>query len=246
MKVFPVLDLLNGQVVRGTAGLRANYRRITSELTDSAHPLAVARAIREAFGFYHFYVADLDGILHQAPNFDLYRQLVDDGFELLLDAGIGDPVTALRVCGSGNHIGLSIGLETCRSPSDLQQITSDLSAATFSLDLIHGEPHRTADHQGWCDQPIEIVRQVISLNVNSILVLDLSDVGMNTGGSTDRICRQIRSEFPGVSLITGGGIRSRNDLERIASTGADAVLIASALHDGRLTPSDFLRVTTEN
>lgn len=246
MKVFPVLDLLNGQVVRGIAGRRANYRRISSQLTDSAEPLTVARAIREVFGFHHFYVADLDGILHQKPNFDLYRQLVNDGFELLVDAGVGDPVTASRIGGSGNHIGLIIGLETCRSPNDLERIASNVSDVTFSLDLIHGQPHRCAGHQGWSDQPIEIVRQVVPFNVNSILVLDLSDVGMHTGGSTDQICRQIRDEFPAVRLITGGGIRSRDDLERIALAGADAVLVASALHDGRLISRDFLDGSTEH
>jgi phosphoribosylformimino-5-aminoimidazole carboxamide ribotide isomerase len=91
---------------------------------------------------------------------------------------------------------------------------------------------------GWNDQPQEIVRQAARERVCAILPLDLADVGTGTGGSTDSLCRFIRREFPQMGLIAGGGVRGVDDLNRFHSLGVDAVLVASALHDGRLSHED--------
>ncbi len=239
MKVLPVLDVLNGQVVRGVAGRRENYRPIVSQLTASSDPVSVARAVRDAFGLDQFYLADLDGILHQKPNFDLYRLLAADGFQLLVDAGVRQPFDALNIqADAGLHV--VVGLETCRSPEDLARIVACTSNVTFSLDLQNGIPRFSVDASDWRRELDEIVRQVVLANVSSIIVLDLSDVGMGTGGSTDTLCRFIRHEFPKLQLITGGGVRSRDDLIRLSELGVDGVLVASALHDGRLIRSDLL------
>src|ERR1017187_1877779 len=86
--ILPVLDLMNGQIVRGIAGRRDEYRPIVSKLVDSAEPLAVARAFREHFGFDEFYLADLDAIRFGKPALDVYRHLKANGFRLWIDAGI--------------------------------------------------------------------------------------------------------------------------------------------------------------
>ncbi len=239
MKVLPVLDVLHGQVVRGVAGRREDYRPIVSRLTSSSDPLSVARAVRDSFGLDQFYLADLDGILHQKPNFDLYRLLTSDGFQLLVDAGVRQPSDAVNIQGdAGLHV--VVGLETCSSPKNLERIVACTSNVTFSLDLQNGIPRFSEGASGWSRELKEIVHQVVLANVASIIVLDLSDVGMGTGGSTDSVCQFIRHEFPKVQLITGGGVRSRDDLIRLNKLGVDCVLVASALHDGRLVRSDLL------
>jgi phosphoribosylformimino-5-aminoimidazole carboxamide ribotide isomerase len=238
MRVIPVLDVLRGEVVRGAGGRRENYRPIVSQITTSSEPLNVARALRKVFGFHQFYLADLDGILNRRPNLNLYRDLIADDFQLLIDAGIRNLADAKRIRQLEKEVGIVVGLETCHSPEDLRQIARDGTNVTFSLDLISAQPNRRPDTNGWSDQPIEITRQVLKSNVNSILVLDLADVGMGTGGSTDSLCQWIRSEFPTVQLISGGGVRNRNDLDRLSRIGIDAVLVASALHDGQMSPDD--------
>ncbi len=239
MKILPVLDLLGGHVVRGIGGRRNEYRPIVSRLTKGSNPLDVARALRNIYRFNEFYVADLDGILKQKPDLELYRQLIADGFQLLVDAGITQPHDAIMLQKSG-VTRIVTGLETCRSPGDLARITECSPDVTFSLDLVNGIPRYAADADGWSDQPAGIVQQVIESNVRSLIVLDLSDVGMGTGGTTDAICQLAIAEFPGVFLIAGGGIRGCDDLRRLQSLGVNAALVASALHDGRLDPDDFL------
>ena len=238
MKVLPVLDVKNGLVVHGVAGRRDLYRPIVSKLTSSSDPVEVANAIRNAFGLDQLYLADLDGILQQKPNYELYHRLIADGFQLFVDAGVRQPSEALRVQ-SDRGIHVVAGLETCRTPDDLARIVACTSNLTFSLDLLCNIPRFSNDASGWSHELDEIIRQVVQANVMSIIVLDLSDVGMWTGGSTDSICQFIRQQFPNVQLIAGGGVRSRDDLSRLSNLGVDAVLVASALHDGRLIPSDL-------
>ena len=62
MRIIPVLDLLKGQIVRGIAGQRQEYRPIVSKLSASSNPLDVARAFRDHLNFTLFYLADLDAI----------------------------------------------------------------------------------------------------------------------------------------------------------------------------------------
>jgi phosphoribosylformimino-5-aminoimidazole carboxamide ribotide isomerase len=234
MRVLPVLDILDGEVVHGIAGRRAEYRPLKSLLTDSSDPQRVARVMRDAFGFDCLYVADLDGILKQQPNFWLYRQLVAEGFDLMVDAGVRTVTEAASIQNTG--VGrLIVGLESCRSPIELATIAGLPIELTFSLDLLRGSPIKAPDGNCWSDDPFEIVRQAVRANAGAILPLDLADVGMGTGGSTDRICAFIHDEFPQVGLIAGGGVRGTEDLTRMRALGVDAVLVASALHDGRLT-----------
>jgi len=237
MIVLPVLDLLEGQVVRGVAGRRADYRPLVSRLTSSSDPLDVARAIRKSYGVEQFYVADLDGIMTRRPNRTIYRRLIDDGFQLIVDAGLREPDEAIKLRDAG-VIRVIVGLETCRSPEDLMRIGEVAADITFSLDLLNGIPRRMNGSRGWSDRPDEIIRQAVNARAGSILPLDLADVGMETGGSTDALCRFIHDEFPTIRVIAGGGVRGRNDLIRLKELGVDAVLVASAIHDGKLTRED--------
>jgi phosphoribosylformimino-5-aminoimidazole carboxamide ribotide isomerase len=63
-------------------------------------------------------------------------------------------------------------------------------------------------------------------------------VGVGGGTRTLDLCRQIQEEFPRVELTAGGGVRGLDDLKVLAAAGCDAALVASALHDGRLTAED--------
>ncbi|MFN0054482.1 MAG: HisA/HisF-related TIM barrel protein, partial [Planctomycetales bacterium] len=66
-------------------------------------------------------------------------------------------------------------------------------------------------------------------------------VGVNAGVSTLELCRAIQDRHPGLPLVTGGGVRDAGDLELLANAGIAEVLVASALHDGRLTRADLER-----
>ena len=62
MQIVPVLDLVNGQVVRGIAGRRQEYRPIASALCPNAQPTTLAKSLVGELALREAYVADLDAI----------------------------------------------------------------------------------------------------------------------------------------------------------------------------------------
>src|SRR5262249_42377243 len=90
MRIIPVLDVMNGVVVRGVAGRRSEYRPLVSRLTPSCRPEDVAAALHSHFGFTEFYVADLDAIAGHDFTCPFLTALHDRGFRVWLDAGVVD------------------------------------------------------------------------------------------------------------------------------------------------------------
>jgi phosphoribosylformimino-5-aminoimidazole carboxamide ribotide isomerase len=245
MKVIPVIDLLGGQVVRGVGGRREEYRPIVSRIAADAHPATVARALVEQFGFDTVYVADLDAIMHQRPDPAAWREIANHGLRLWLDAGIGDRTFARRVIESLRSVVadfvLIVGLESLLSLEELLAITKQWDFPVMSLDLRAGAPLTRISN--WKDAtPLGIAGELETYGVRELIVLDLADVGQNSGTSTLELCRQLRQRSGRQRLIAGGGVRGLDDLAALADAGCDAALVASALHDGRLTRTDIKRV----
>ncbi len=235
-EILPVLDLMGGVVVRGVAGRRDSYQPISSRLVDSAEPIQVARAFQEQLGLDRLYVADLDAIEHDRPSLSVIEQLADDGRQILVDAGLRDIERARALLDHGATAVIA-GLETLPGPRLLERLVDaiDPERLVFSLDLKHGVP--MVDPAVWPDpQPLELAEYGIAAGVKHLIVLDLAGVGSGSGLPTLPLCRTISAKHPGIELITGGGIRNRDDIVSAARAGVDSVLVASALHDGSLAP----------
>jgi phosphoribosylformimino-5-aminoimidazole carboxamide ribotide isomerase len=236
MHILPVLDLKGGQVVRGIAGRRDQYAPIRSALTASSEPLDVARAFRDRFGLTGLYVADLDAIAGAPPALPLYRALTADGFRLWVDAGVrreedAEPLADLA--------GIVVGLETVSGPAAVEALARRHGERTvFSLDLRSGQP--LGDREAWSGAPAsEIAARVVATGVRRLLVLDLARVGTDDGTGTEGLCGRLAAAHPAVEVLAGGGIRGVADLLRLRQRGVRGALVASALHDGRLSRADL-------
>ncbi len=239
MVIIPVLDLLAGQVVRGIAGRRHEYRPVVSRLTSSAEPLAVARAFRDRFGLTTLYLADLDAIAGAAPAVPTYAALRADGFRLWVDAGVRRASDAALLAAAGIE-DIVAGLETLEGSAALTELCQVHGAEhmVFSLDLKGGEP--LGDCAAWgATDAWSIAQRAIACGVWRALVLDLARVGVGAGTGTEAFCRQLAESCPGLEIIAGGGVRDVGDLKRLAGYGVKGALVASALHDGRLTRADL-------
>jgi phosphoribosylformimino-5-aminoimidazole carboxamide ribotide isomerase len=238
MRVIPVLDVMHGHVVRGVGGRRHEYRPIVSRLTASSRPQDVADALASHFGFHEFYVADLDAILGGEPAWPLYAALHEQGFRLWVDAGIRQLTQACQLVDAGID-SIVVGLETVAGRGALAEIVETFGERiVFSLDLQQGEPLGNRD--AWQQRNgEEIAALVVSLGVRRLLVLDLAQVGCDSGTRTRELCARLCEKHPHVSLSAGGGVRHRGDLEELRDCGVQSMLVASALHDGRLTRADL-------
>ena len=234
MKLIPVIDLKDGIVVRGVGGRRHEYRPIVSKLTASCQPVDVAEAFRTHFGLTEIYLADLDAIGGAAPTWKTYADLQSRGFRLWVDAGVRDPRDATALAAAGIDT-IVIGLETAAGPELLQDACRHQGGGriVFSLDLKGGQP--LGNMAGWgTTDPFEIAGQAVAVGIRRILVLDLARVGVGSGTGTEDICRRLAEAYPGLEITAGGGIRDATDLDRLRQCGVQSVLVASALHDGKL------------
>jgi phosphoribosylformimino-5-aminoimidazole carboxamide ribotide isomerase len=231
VRLVAVLDVRGGVVVRGVAGRRTEYRPIVSALTPSTAPLDVARAFA-GLGLRELYVADLDAIAGAEPAWELFDALRAEGFRLWVDAGVRGPERADRLAAAQVE-SVVVGLETADGPA----LVADLARRhgerlLLSLDLREGRP-LTAGAWGGADA-WSIAAEAVRLGIRRLLVLDLARVGVGTGVGTEELCARMVREYPEVEVSAGGGVRDRNDLLRLRTAGVQAVLVASALHDGQL------------
>jgi phosphoribosylformimino-5-aminoimidazole carboxamide ribotide isomerase len=240
-RIIPVLDVMNGFAVRAVSGRREDYQPILCPFTSSRKVYDVASALLQLAKANELYVADLDAIMGKASVSRAVQTVVEMWpVPTWLDAGIG---RKLRVADLPNlpHVRPVVGSETCANPEILREALQEAGERplAFSIDLKGGR--LLGQWANWgLEGPFDVLRlarRVVELGVRSLIVLDLARVGTGTGTGTEPLLRAIRNEFPDVELIAGGGVRAREDIERLGEAGANAVLVASALHDGTIVSS---------
>jgi phosphoribosylformimino-5-aminoimidazole carboxamide ribotide isomerase len=240
MRLVPVLDLKNGQVVRGIGGRREEYRPIVSRLTASHEPFDVARALVAGFLPSELYIADLDAIAGNQPDWSSLAAIQSLGVDLWVDIGIKDAADAQELAAAG-CAAIVCGLESLAGLDALEELARDLGTKRliFSLDLRNGAMLGNLERWPVRDarDTVSVIDCVARLGIRRLIVLDLARVGEGRGIGTEELCRCIASRHPEMEIIAGGGIRDMDDLRRLAASGASAALVASALHDQTILPA---------
>jgi phosphoribosylformimino-5-aminoimidazole carboxamide ribotide isomerase len=77
------------------------------------------------------------------------------------------------------------------------------------------------------------------------LLLDLSRVGTSRGTGTDDLLVRLVQERPGARFSVGGGISGIDEVLGFRKAGAAAVLVGSALHDGRIGRDELAQLADE-
>lgn len=229
MILIPVIDLMQGQVVRAVRGNRQAYQPIVSQLCASSDPLTVARILCEHCATHQLYVADLDALLGRPAQLAALRSLLQGlpELELWLDAGFASAPAAdvLRAeLGSvATRVVPVFGSESLASRSELERCFAGTNAdAVLSLDRRDGQ---RLDAAGCWEAPHLWPRRVI--------VMTLERVGSDAGPDLETLAN-VQLKSPSTLIVGAGGIRDALDLARASDAGAGAWLVASALHDGRL------------
>lgn len=235
LRVIPVLDVKAGRAVHAIGGQRDHYGPVRSILHASSDPVLLARAYRDRLGLTSLYLADLDAIVGAPPDLLLYRRLLDPGTDLWLDAGLRDeamlgPLLSLKIPT------IIAALETVRGPSALAAIIDRAGSerVVFSLDLHNGRPVCPPGPSSWPEDPLAVCRVVLDLGVRRLILLDLARVGRASGVGALALMETLLSEHPDLDVTLGGGLAGIDDLKALRQTRASAVLIATALHNGRI------------
>ncbi|TCK31330.1 phosphoribosylformimino-5-aminoimidazole carboxamide ribotide isomerase [Ancylobacter aquaticus] len=227
MELIPVIDLMGGAVVHARRGARDAYRPIETPLAANAAPQDVAEGLLALGAFRTLYIADLDAIAGGGGHDAVLEALAAQhpGLALWVDAGEASPALLSRrvARGPGRPV---IGSE---SLADRAQAAAALASGAGLLSLDYGPEGPRG--------PAELHADA-ALWPEAVIVMTLARVGAGQGPDIERLS-QIVARAQGRRVYAAGGVRDVGDLHRLAERGVAGVLLASALHDGRLSREDI-------
>ena len=214
-------------------GDRARYEPVESAiLAGRGDALGLAQAYARVLASTELYVADLDAIAGDEPQYAMHRAL-SRASRCWIDAGVATEERACALIDTGADR-VVVGLETLPDFRALRAIVARLGAdrVVFSLDLREGRPLASVEALREL-APRELARRAVDAGAETVIALDVARVG-SAGGVDETLMRELRAALPGVDLIAGGGVRDRGDLDRLAAAGADGALVATAVHRGAI------------
>ena len=236
---------MGGSVVQGLRGEREHYRPVRSNLVDGSEPVSIARALGRICGGRAMYVADLDAIAGRGDHFAVVRELRDRlGAEPWVDAGVADAgrATLLLEAGAARIV---VGTETLPSLEALRALAASQPAKRVLVSIDTGEHGVLSTCPALSGRtPLDVLEKLATEGVNEVILLALSQVGTGAGPDLQTL-RAARAAFPGLHLVSGGGVRTPDDLRALAAAGADGVLLATALHRGWVTAADIDALRSE-
>jgi phosphoribosylformimino-5-aminoimidazole carboxamide ribotide isomerase len=230
MEIVPVIDLKGGIVVHARRGQRAEYAPLRSPLVEGCDPVAVARALGALCRTRRLYVADLDALGGAAVDAATLAGLaaVADPW---VDAGATSPdrAAALHRAGVTRNV---VGTESLGPDVAAPQLSGP--PLVLSVDLRDGRLISPRPALAGRD-PVAAAPLAAALGARELLVIDLARVGSGSGPPL-RAVADLAAALPGLAIYAGGGVRDDADLAALADAGATGALVATALHDGRITP----------
>ncbi|MEM1370965.1 MAG: HisA/HisF-related TIM barrel protein [Pseudomonadota bacterium] len=230
MMIIPVIDVLDGQVVRAVAGDRDHYGPLETQLVPgTCEPLPIARALLDVVpNATTLYVADLNGLMGRGPQVQLLLDLARGlpGVQLMLDDGVRSLLDAER-WRQHDRITQIIGTETLAASCSLADIAARC-AGSFVLSL----DHRGAQRLG-CSSAFEDVE----VWPDTVIVMDVKEVGGRAGPDLKRLAQIKALAGKRRRVLAAGGVRI-SDLASIDALGCGA-LMSTALH--RLTKRNALQ-----
>jgi phosphoribosylformimino-5-aminoimidazole carboxamide ribotide isomerase len=224
--LIPVIDLAQGRVVHARRGVREAYQPLRSRLCRSCEPAEVIAGLLRLHGFSTLYIADLDAIQRLGDQTAVIEALREQfpHLDIWIDPGIDTRARyeAWRHAAPGVPV---LGSETLVDPGLLADILAadGLLSLDFEGDTLLGPLDLLERPEHW---------------PRRVIVMCLDRVGADTGPDTKRL-QQLRRLSPGAQLYAAGGVRNLDDLLQLRQLGVTGALLASALHEGRIGPTQI-------
>jgi phosphoribosylformimino-5-aminoimidazole carboxamide ribotide isomerase len=229
LSLIPVIDLKAGQVVAARGGQRHQYQPLVSPLCPDSNPHSALHSFNR-LGFSQIYLADLDAITGQGHHFDALPPWLGEfpTTHFWLDGGFTHMASVAAaqetLCGQNAHfkerMHWVVGSETFQ---DVSAVLAQGWPPGFILSLDFGVEGFRGDPR-WLNPDLWPPR---------VIVMTLPQVGAEAGPHWSQL-ESLVHQAGGRQLVAAGGVRHRQDLQRLKALGISAALVATALHRGQL------------
>jgi phosphoribosylformimino-5-aminoimidazole carboxamide ribotide isomerase len=233
MKIFPAIDIINGECVRLTKGLAEN------KTIYSKSPVEMAKIYQDK-GFEIIHVVDLDATLGKGNNdqtLERIRKNVDIKIEVA--GGIRDKAAIKKKINQGFDI-IVIGTFAIKGIEEVSKFENDiLEKISVAIDL---KNNKIASH-GWQQTSTDSLESVINiynqLPIHSFFVTDVANDGMLSGLNM--------STFKSVKKLTikkitiGGGVKDLLDVQMGQDNNFDHMVIGKAIYEKKFALDDLIK-----
>jgi len=235
--IFPAIDLMGGQAVRLTQGAFEDAR------VYNADPVAQAMAFAAA-GAEWIHLVDLDGAKAGHPvHLEVLRQVAaETGLPVQFGGGLRTPVdmqAALEAGAARVIVGTRLTQDLDTAEALFAQFGEGLVAG---LDARNGEVATHGWQEGSGQSILDLARQLVERGATRFIYTDIARDGVLGGPDLSGTVALL--EATGVPVIASGGVAELSDLEQIAATKLEGVIVGKALYEGRFTLQEALRVAT--
>jgi phosphoribosylformimino-5-aminoimidazole carboxamide ribotide isomerase len=238
MKIYPAVDILNGQAVRLRQGRK-------EDVTVYGRPVDMARRWVEA-GTEWLHVVDLDGAFEGKPrNHGSIAEIAATfpSLKLQVGGGLRDMATLESLFKAGIRravLGTSIVTDSAFAAEALQTWKDQIAIGIDARDGV-------AKVSGWTEDSkvgaIDLARRLEDQGARLVIYTDISRDGVLVGPNLPALRQMI--DGTGLHVIASGGVSKIDDvraLSEIKHLRLDGVIIGKALYEGLVRLEDALEI----
>ena len=234
MKIFPAIDIINGECVRLTKGLAEN-----KTIYDTS-PVEMAKIYQDK-GFETIHVVDLDATLGKGSNdktLELIRKNIDIKIEVA--GGIRNKTAIQNKINQGFDI-IVIGTFAIKGIDEVSKFENNiLDKISVAIDL---KDNKIASH-GWQQTSSDSLESIVDiyneLPIHSFFVTDVANDGMLSGLNI--------STFESIKKLTdkkitiGGGVKDLSDIQIGIKNGFDHIVIGKAIYENKFSLDELVKL----
>ncbi len=234
MKIFPAIDIINGECVRLTKGLADN-----KTIYDKS-PVEMAKIYQDK-GFEVIHVVDLDATLGRGNNektLEQIRKNIDIKIEVA--GGIRDKAAIQNKINQGFDI-IVIGTFAIQGIDEVSKFENDiLCKISVALDL---KDEKIVSH-GWQQTSTDSLECIVNiyneLPIHSFFVTDVANDGMLSGLNiyTFKSIQKLTDK----KITIGGGVKDLSDVQIGKKNGFDHMVIGKAIYENKFSLEELVKL----
>ena len=228
MKLFPAIDIRNGQCVRLRQGQFHDVE------VYSHVPVKVAKSF-EAAGAAHIHIVDLDGALAgHSVNEEIIREIVQ---AVSIPVEVGGGIRTAKDIENKLNLGVRrviIGTRAVEDPQFVKECIRNFGADKIVIGIDAKNGMVATD--GWeklsSYNAVQLAQVMESIGVKTVIYTDIAKDGMLSGPNIEHTREMVLRT--GLDIIASGGVSCMKDLDDLNSIPVYGVVIGKALYENRI------------
>lgn len=234
MKIIPAIDLIEGKCVRLTQG---NYGQMKIYRED---PVDVAKEFEDA-DLKYIHIVDLEGAKKgKVINWRaLENILVKTSLEIDFGGGVKTEEDVSQLLDM-NINQINVGSMAIKQPEVFTGWMNKYGPSNFilSADVRDEQIQINGWQEGTNTNIFDMVSFFEKEGLQYITCTDISNDGMMEGVN---LClyKKLRNRFPKLKIMASGGVRDKDDLDKLKYIGMHGVIIGKAIYEKKIQLSEL-------